>query len=281
MNKNQTFTEDWINSPILSDIGTLWLAGNLNGNHYIPTDKMRILGRYGLILVLEGEIYFKDGSGRHTQLVKDHALFVTPELAHAYGGLNGSDWSQSYLVFDGPQFDLLQTVESIHLKQPFFKLDSAARWNEQLKGLIHHHSNHPGNHSALQTISQMTNLLINMVTESPKHLRSEDEWLKLSKELLEKPQGAKWMSPQDVAKEAGLSYENFRKLFTRQTGVPPAKYQRQKKIDRACAAIYRGSINFKELAEELEFCDVYHFSKAFRQFKGIPPSNYRRTVRGE
>lgn len=281
MSEMQRSTEDWLNSPIESSIGTLWLAGQLSGNNYIPDNKMRILGRYALVLVLEGEVYYKDSEGTSTILQKDHAIFVTPELAHAYGGLDGSKWSQSYMVFDGPQFDLLQSAQAIHSKQPFCKIDSATRWSEQIKDRMLATSTHPNNQSTIQTVSQFSSLLVEMITEAPRPLRKEDQWLKTSKELLEKPRNSKWMPPTLVAKEIGMSYENFRKQFSRHAGVPPAKFQRQRKIDRACSAIYRESVNFKQLAEELEFCDVYHFSKAFRQIKGMPPSSYRRSVRGE
>ena len=88
------------------------------------------------------------------------------------------------------------------------------------------------------------------------------------------------MNPRQVAREVGLSYESFRKRFSERMDRAPGQYQQQRRVDLACAAIYRGSGNFKQLAEELGFCDVYHFSKAFRRQMGIPPSAYRRSVRG-
>ena len=36
----------------------------------------------------------------------------------------------------------------------------------------------------------------------------------------------------------------------------------------------------QQLAEELEFCDVFHVSKAFKQIVGSTPSEFRRKVRG-
>mgnify|MGYP002260660693 CR=1 FL=1 len=78
----------------------------------------------------------------------------------------------------------------------------------------------------------------------------------------------------------GLSYENFRKQFAARTGVSPGAFQKRKRIDRACSAIYQGGRTLKQLAEELEFCDVFHFSKAFKQIVGSTPSEFRRKVRG-
>lgn len=241
---------------------------------------MRVLGKYAIVLILDGEVFYEDANGSKAVLNSGQIIMVTPELAHAYGSNNGEPWSQTYVVFDGPQFDLLQQSEIIQSRQPFWKLESIPEWNNRLENVIHHSGEvHKG--YDLRTIGNFVQLLIDMaVTDAPIESTKHD-WLKESIRLLGEPQSSGWMAPQEVAIQVGLSYENFRKLFNERMGKPPSKYQRQRKIDRACAAIYHGSINFKELAEQLEFSDVYHFSKTFRQIKGIPPSTYRRTVRGE
>ena len=89
-----------------------------------------------------------------------------------------------------------------------------------------------------------------------------------------------WLTPQQVARMVGLSYENFRKQFTARTGVSPGQFQKRKRIERAQSAIYHGDHTLKQLAEELEFCDVFHFSKVFKQITGSTPSEFRRKVRG-
>ena len=280
MTKPPRENENWLKSPINSSSGTIWLGGHLRDNSYISDTKMRILGRYALIFVLEGDIYYKDAHGRDVVLNPGHAILVSPDLPHAYGGVNQSKWSQSYLVFDGPQFDLILNSELWRGTSPFWKVNSIQLWNDQLKQLIEDASDQNRAAGAV-AITQFSHLLTQLKAEDLKPNESKKAWLRQSMKLLSKPQEQTWLPPQVVANQVGLSYENFRKLFTEQTGLPPAKYQRQRKIDRACADIYRGSIQFKELAEELGFCDVYHFSKAFKQVKGQSPSAYRRSVQGE
>ena len=41
-----------------------------------------------------------------------------------------------------------------------------------------------------------------------------------------------------------------------------------------------GEAFIKQIADELGFCDVFHFSKAFKQVVGLTPSDFRRRVRG-
>ena len=106
------------------------------------------------------------------------------------------------------------------------------------------------------------------------------EWLDESQRLLGAPEAAGWPTPQSAARAVGLSYENFRKQFTARTGVSPGQFQKRKRIERAQSAIYHGGQSLKQLAEELEFCDVFHFSKAFKQVTGVTPSDFRKKVRG-
>jgi len=105
-------------------------------------------------------------------------------------------------------------------------------------------------------------------------------WLEESQRLLGSPESGGWLSPQQVAQKVGLSYENFRKQFAARTTVSPGQFQKRKRVERAQSAIYHGGQSLKQLAEELEFCDVFHFSKAFKQVTGTTPSEFRRKVHG-
>lgn len=279
MQTNQHIIEDWVKTPISCTLGSIWLSGFLRTKSQIPSDKMRILGKYAIVLITSGEVFYSDENGNHTNLREGGVIMVTPELAHAYGSANGHFWSQSYAVFDGPQFDLLQQSNSICLKQPCWEVESAHMWKDRLKAIMHPNI-HQNPSRAIQTIGRFTQLLIDLATWNEIKTPAEDNWLNKSMRLLSEPVSSVWLSPQAVAKEVGLNYENFRKLFNQHTGFSPGKFQRNRKIDQACAMIYRGHSNLKELSEELGFCDPYHFSKVFRQIKGIPPSDYRRSVRG-
>ena len=271
---------DWIKSPIASDIGTIWLAGQLQNNIYIPRNSMRVLGKYAIVLIEDGEVFYIDELGREAILRSGQIFMVTPTLAHAYGSNDGKVWSQTYVVFDGSLFDLLQESKGIQTRQPFWNLDSVHHWISRLEAVLCQPTIAEPK-MEIRTVGKFAQLLIEMATIEGSAVSQKEEWLKKSIRLLGEPQNNGWINPHQVAIEVGLSYENFRKLFNQRTGNPPGKFQLQRKIDRACVAIYHDSINFKELAEELGFCDVYHFSKAFRQTKGIPPSTYRRTVRGK
>jgi AraC-like DNA-binding protein len=272
--------QPWVQSPIVSSIGTIWLAGQLQDKSHIPADRMRVLGRYALILVLNGQCRYTDATGRDLNLRPGDAVFVGPDLPHAYGNENHDVWGQVFVVFNGSAFDLLQGSPTFQSHQPVWHLEPVELWKRRLEEILS-----PSQSlvpiEGLQTIGRFLQLLIEMATtDATARKRPEGSWVEESMKLLGEPHRNGWLRPQQVAKLVGQSYESFRKRFAEETGSSPARFQKKRRVDMACAAIYAGSDNFKELAESLGFCDVYHFSKVFRQFVGTPPSVYRRTVRG-
>jgi len=134
----------------------------------------------------------------------------------------------------------------------------------------------------LRTMGRFLHLLTDLLATATEADRSAAEvWLDESQHLLAEPVAGNWLTPHEVARKVGLSYENFRKQFVQRTGVAPGQFQKVRRIERACAAIYQGSHGFKELADELGFCDVFHFSKVFKQVVGDTPSEFRQRVRGQ
>ena len=74
---------------------------------------------------------------------------------------------------------------------------------------------------------------------------------------------------QQIAEESGMSYSNFRKLFKEYTGLSPALYQQELKIQRAKNLLATTGESIKEIAYRL------HFSARFRAKTGMRPSAFR------
>lgn len=277
---HQNRNEPWLRNPLRSDIGDLKLAGRLRDRVGIDPRSMRTLGDYAVIYVLAGSgSYANAGGGQHRFKTGD-ALLVFPEIAHAYGPDAGTDWDQIYVTFNGPQFDLLRRRKVLDPAHPIWHLQPPDYWRRRLEDLF---LNRPRRTpaAALRAIGQWVHLLCDMAaSEVEARSGPENAWLEESFHLLAERAERGWLSPQDVAQRVGLSYENFRKRFAEATGESPGQFQKRRRIEQACAAIYQGSHSFKELAEELGFCDAFHFSKSFRQVIGESPSTFRRKVRG-
>ena len=80
------------------------------------------------------------------------------------------------------------------------------------------------------------------------------------------------MRIQNIAKQAGMSEVYFRKIFKNSLNVTPKKYIDDLKIEYAKSLLNSGQVTVAEAAERAGFCDVKHFSTAFKKKTGIPPS---------
>ena len=56
--------------------------------------------------------------------------------------------------------------------------------------------------------------------------------------------------------------------------MPPKKYIIKKKIDYACELLLLGRYSVTEVAEMSNFSDVYYFSRQFKEYIGVSPTDY-------
>ena len=80
---------------------------------------------------------------------------------------------------------------------------------------------------------------------------------------------------QEVAEELGVSYSNFRKLFKEHTGLSPATYQQDLRLQRAKELLSTTDMSIKEIAYQLNFESPDYFSAKFKLKTGRKPSELR------
>lgn len=84
------------------------------------------------------------------------------------------------------------------------------------------------------------------------------------------------ISLQTLAELCRMSESYFRGQFREYTGVSPLKYRESVRIGWAKQYLASDLFSVTEIAEKLGYCDIYHFSKVFRQHCGMSPSAYRK-----
>jgi AraC-like DNA-binding protein len=273
--------QPWLQSPLRTPVGEIELAGLLHNVSGIDPVGMRILRRFTLVLMVAGRGYYTDARGAKLELGPGDVVLVFPEIAHAYGPVAGGDWTQVYVVFDGPQFQLWRAQGLLSPDRPVLRLGSPDYWRQRLYEIVKSEPLHRSG-APLRALGRLVQVMAEMLaadTETMQQQTERDPWLEKSLRLLGEG-GGEWRTPQKVAQEVGLSYENFRKRFAQLTGESPGRYQKRRRLEWACAAIYHGELSLKEIADALGFCDVFHFSKAFKQEIGFTPSDYRKRVTG-
>lgn len=78
------------------------------------------------------------------------------------------------------------------------------------------------------------------------------------------------------AANAHLSLSRFSHTFTEKIGISPHKFILSLRIDAAKEFLLYSSLNVNEVSETVGFPDSSYFSRLFRKYTGVSPSDYRK-----
>jgi len=79
---------------------------------------------------------------------------------------------------------------------------------------------------------------------------------------------------------AGLHPVALARLFREVAGRSPSAYLRLMRIREACLLLHHTELSVEDIAERTGFCDRFHFSRVFRQERGLGPAMFRRQRAG-
>jgi AraC family transcriptional regulator len=73
-----------------------------------------------------------------------------------------------------------------------------------------------------------------------------------------------------------LSLYHFARAFKLSFGVPPHRYHMARRMDRARSLLQGSALSVTQIGIRIGFRDTSSFTRAYRKFAGVAPSEYRR-----
>lgn len=256
-------------------MGAVTLAGQSQANHGIAPTGMRVLGSYALVYVVAGRCEFGDDRGLRRTLGAGDAFLLFPDVAHFYDPGDGAPWDDLWLVFNGPPFDAWRAAGLLDPADPVWHVEPVAHWRQRVAEVL---TGLTGPAASLIEVTRLLTLLAEMRVARRSDAAAEPEpWLDAACRRLETEDVSDWEA---LAGAHGQTYEQFRKKFCAAMGLPPAQYRLARRIDRAALRLREDDVPLRVVAEELGFCDEFHFSKLFKRRTGLAPTAYRAQWRG-
>jgi len=80
----------------------------------------------------------------------------------------------------------------------------------------------------------------------------------------------------EQARRVGLSRAQYTRRFVAATGVAPARFVIETRLERAASLIRETEMSLTQIAAALGYRDLYFFSRQFKRFRGVAPSALRR-----
>ena len=78
-----------------------------------------------------------------------------------------------------------------------------------------------------------------------------------------------------IAQLVGTSQAHLNRLFQRDLQLTPREYFENIRIEFACTSLRKTKKRINDVANEMSFTYLSHFSKWFKKHKGISPRTYR------
>lgn len=261
-------------------LGRIKRAAFFKNSPGIRTRSMRVLGSYAAVYCLSGGGRYQDVNGVDQPIVPGDLIVLYPELAHRYGPSEHETWSEFYVMFEGPIFDLWRERNLLDPTEPVHHLQPIPYWLKRFESAVEN-PRKTSEGDPLAGVCRLQQVLADIfahVTEEK--IGSEDrEWLERIYAALDvttvSGESVDW---DEIAEQFDMSYENFRKKFARLAGVPPAKYRMRRVMERASELMHQSRLTLKEIAARCGFCNEFHFSRRFKQLVGLSPREFRRQL---
>ncbi len=258
-----------------SSLGKIRQAGFFYLECAPPQSQFRRHDCFSIVFLIGGRGVYNDESGVSRRLRPGDLFFTFPDLAHMYGPTGNDSWNEIFVLFDGPVFDLWMQEGILSPEKAFFQLHPIAYWERKIREAIEW-SRYPSQRKSLTQACRLQQLLADILSTESLELaqqKSEEDWAHFTARILEEQKSVQ-VSWEELAARVGVSYETFRKRFSKHVGVSPGRYHMKCLMEHACQLLLSGHGN-REVSEILGFCDEFHFSRRFKQVVGCPPRDFR------
>ena len=265
-----------LDRPVASPLGRLLLAGEVRGGQGSAPRPLRVYGTHAVMLVLGGGGGYADARGERRDLAPGDLVTVFPDLGHRYGPPRGRRWDELYVTFDGPVWEAWRRACVLDPARPVARLADPAGWERRLRRLLDQ-ARSPEAPPPMVTVGRFGALLAEALA-APDPDAQPGGWLARAQHRMLRSL-ADPVDLAEVAAEAGMSYETFRKRFRRATGLPPARWRTERRVETARGLLQvTPQMTNRQLAVALGFADEYHFSRRFKAVTGESPRDLRRAI---
>lgn len=258
-------------------LGQINAAAHTTIDHDMSRVPLRMLGKYALVYLLEGQGRYTDSNGLNLPLAAGDLILVFPDVAHRYGPGFGQRWRETWVVFEGPAFEMWRKAGILDPAKPVHHLEPVDHWQRRIESIVGLPQG-PSSSPLLEFCRLQQVLAEALVSSAVASLTLSDfTWGIQACTLLESEASFGTPLP-EVARQLNLSYSCFRKRFTQVLGTSPGRYRSQRIREQACQLMQQTDLTNQQIADRLGFADEFHFSHRFKELTGRSPKAFRKSL---
>ena len=256
-------------------LGRITYAG-----HHLDVTPERPMGlrrwdTYSLVYVKNGNAVFHSQGSPERPVGAGDLMLMFPRHAYRYALDPQAPWSETFVQFDGPVFDLWRKQGLLAPDDPVWHLEPVAVWWGRLDAVVAP-ERAPDGGAALHRLGLLQAFLADAWTAAhrPGIGTVDRDWLASAESLLSRNLAA-YPDWEALSGRLGMSYERFRKRFRALAGISPAKFRADRRIAWASALLENADRSVEDIARTCGYHDKFHFMKSFKAATGLTPAQYR------
>jgi AraC-like DNA-binding protein len=243
--------------------------------YHFSWDRGRVLNEYQISYITRGSGVFETRQAKK-DIEAGMVFMVFPGQWHRYKPDPSTGWDEYYLGFEGD-------IASRICDQSFYKDNNCVRSIGHNMQVLHNiqdiitlvQHEQPGHQQLI------SGCLMKILSEIYAAAKNSDFKGKKIEEVIRnirfeiREHFDKRIPFDALAAKHNLGYSYFRRLFKTYTGLAPAQYHMQVRLQKSRELLRSTDLTIKEIAYAVGFESPFHFSKMFRKKTGVSPLQFR------
>lgn len=249
-------------------------------DYYFRKGVGRRLNEYQLVYIVEGNGWF-ESEHCTKQIVRAGTMFMLfPGEWHYYAPNPETGWKEYWVGFKGRFIDERLTMGFLSKSRPLAAIGTDLHVVSLYDEIIHNSQNEISGYQNYIT-GIILHILGGIVFRVNERNFEQKEFVKIIDDArsMMKASIGKNISPEQIAKQIGVGYSWFRRIFKEYTGISPAQYQQHLRLAEAKELLANSSRSISTIAYDLGFANSNQLSTFFRQHEGISPRVFREGFR--
>ena len=236
----------------------------------------RVLEGFAMVYIARGQGVFQSPSAPSLNLKRGDVVLVPPGYLHRYRPARATGWEEYWVTFDG-SVPRGWHAQNLFLKRwPLLARDLPPTAVERFDDLLSVARQEYYSPQLLASLAQA--ILFEAFASSGKErtLVTPEARLRQSAEAVRRHPTQ--MDVPGLAALADMPLSSFRRAFSREFGMPPAKYIQQERIALAKRWLAETPLTIREIAARMAFSSEYYFMRSFKRSTGQTPGQWRSIV---
>lgn len=250
-------------------------AGWISPKNHPAQKKFRILPNYHMLYLVRGKGRLWDHHKQMSELHPGSRVDRHPNLPHTIERDPDGQWLEFFITLSPTLHRAMCDLGLITEHRMLSHVPVTAPLLNDCLNMVDFMHAHV---TSADTISRMTALLAHFQTNTQRDdvAMTQVDQLHHATHLLTHMHHQQTTLP-DIAKQVGMTYENFRKQFAKHFGKSPQQYRIDHRIEQAKHQLLETDINIDTLARQLGYNDVFCFSRQFKSVCGMCPTHFRQS----